>query len=98
MNINKEDYKALRSWLKKTYGHETEIEITHRDKQITGYMYGNNECFDANEFYQFLLTEYSLYKTYYEIPEGCDDLGSLDYNNPYGLIDVNAHYYIDYVI
>lgn len=88
----------LKLWLEKQYGKGTEATINYEDKQITGTMYGNDECFDTNDFYQFLLTDNTLYKAYYEIPDGCEDLGSLDYNNPIDLRDINMQYYIDYVI
>ena len=88
----------LKMWLEKKYGKGAEVTINFEDKQITGTMYGNDECFDTNNFYQFLLTDNALYKAYYEIPDGCEDLGSLDYNNPIDLRDIDMQYYIDYVI
>ena len=88
----------LKLWLEKQYGKGTEATINYEGKQIVGTMYGNDECFDTNDFYQFLLTDNTLYKAYYEIPDGCEDLGSLDYNNPIDLRDIDMQYYIDYVI
>ena len=88
----------LKLWLEKQYGKGTAATINYEGKQIVGTMYGNDECFDTNDFYQFLLTDNTLYKAYYEIPDGCEDLGSLDYNNPIDLRDIDMQYYIDYVI
>ena len=92
-------YKDLKAWMDRKYGASSaEITITHRGKTYTGHMYGNDECFDGNEFYQYFLTADSLLKMYYNIPDGCEDLSNIDYSAPYDVRDADAQYWIDYVI
>lgn len=88
----------LKKWLEKTYGETEAITIMYEGKAYTGYMYGNDECYDGNDFYQYFLTDSTLYKAFYDIPDGETDLGNLDYDNPVDLQDADAQYYIDYVI
>jgi len=96
--MNKKEFTALKNWMEEQYGKGTETTINYEGKQITGIMYGNDECWDMNDFYQYLLTGDALFKAYFEVPEGCEDLGSLDYNNPINLKDADAQYFIKYVI
>lgn len=95
--MNKE-FTALKNWMENQYGKIEQCTITFNSKEYTGYMYGNDECWDCNNFYQYFLTEDALYKAYFEVPEGCEDLGSLDYDNPIDLKDVDAQYFINYII
>lgn len=96
--MNKKEFTALKNWMEEKYGKSELYTITFEGKEYTGYMYGNDECWDMNDFYQYFLTEDALYKAYFEVPEGCEDLGSLDYNNPINLKDADAQYFINYVI
>jgi len=89
--------KKLKNWLEKQYGKTEKTEIVYEGKTYTGYMYGNDECYDCGRFYQYFLTNNTLYKAFYEIPDGETDLGNLDYDNPIDLIDADAQYFIDYV-
>ena len=90
--------KELKKWLEKTYGEAEATTIMYEGKAYTGYMYGNDECFSGNDFYQYFLTDDTLYKAFYSIPDGETDLGNLDYDNPVALQDADAQYFIDYVI
>ena len=89
--------KKVESYLKERYGEGGEVKVEFEGKEITGVMYGDDECFEMNDFYQYLLTKDTLYKAFYEIPNDNDDLGSLDYENPTGLEDV-TEYYKEYVV
>lgn len=91
-------YNDLKSWMERKYGQTTEETITYDGKTYTGYMYGNDECFDGDEFFQYFLTADALLKMYYTIPDGCDDYGEIDYSAPYDVRDADAQYWIDYVI
>jgi hypothetical protein len=90
--------KDLKKWLERNYGATKETEIEYDGRTYKGYMYGNDECFECNDFYQYFLTNGTLYKAFFEIPDGETDLGNLDYDNPIDLQDADAQYYIDYVI
>lgn len=94
----KKEMESLKEWFEKEYGVSSETEIAYEGQTYTGYMYGNDECFDCNEFYQYFLTEDKLYKAYFQIPDDDADFGNIDYEHPYKLIDADAQYYIDYVI
>jgi len=92
-------YNELKAWMDGNYGQSSaEITITCNGKTYTGHMYGNDECFDGNEFYQYFLTADSLLKMYYNIPDGCEDLSNIDYEAPYDVRADDAQYWIDYVI
>lgn len=92
-------YNELKAWMERQYGaSKAEINITYDGKTYTGHMYGNDDCFDGNEFYQFLLTDTALLRIYYDIPEGCTDFGTIDYGAPYDVRADDAQYWIDYVI
>ena len=94
-------YNELKAWMEEKYGvSRTETTITFDGKTYTGHMYGNDECFAGDEFYQYFLTDNALLRMYYHIPEGCFDLGSdaIDYDAPYKVEDADAQYWIDYVI
>lgn len=54
---------------------------------------GDNECFDGNEFYQYVLDDEKLYKAYFDIAnpdtgEQYDALDNVDYTKAYRLEDV----------
>ena len=92
-------YNELKAWMERKYGPTTtEDTITCDGETYTGYMYGNDECFDTDEFYQYFLTPDALIKMYYAIPEGCEDYGNIDYYKPYDLRDADAQYWVDYLI
>lgn len=49
---------------------------------FTGILFGDDECFDGDSFYQWLIDgNRNLYKVYYDIPEGVA-LDCLNYNEP----------------
>ncbi len=53
------------------------------------YMVGNDECFDLDEFYQYGITDDNhLLKFYFDLPGGLDDLGNVDYDHAYRVVDV----------
>ena len=93
------NFEALKNYFSAKYGESQETTITFDNEDYTGIMFGNDECFDCNDFYQyFLTTDGKLYKFYFEIPEGTEDFGNLDYDNPTNAEDADAQYWIDYVV
>ena len=96
----KKSNKELKTWMERQYGTSPKTTITYNGKTYTGHMYGNDECFVGDEFYQYFLTDDALLKLYYHIPEGCTDLGSaaIDYDAPYMVCVKDVQYWIDYVI
>jgi hypothetical protein len=94
-------YSQLKAWMDEKYGvSKAETTITYNGKTYTGYMYGNDECFEGNEFYQYFLTDDALLRLYYHIPEGCYDLGSaaIDYDAPYDVAVDDAQYWISMIM
>lgn len=54
-------------------------------------MVGNNECFNADEFYQYVLCEDRLYKAYFEMEDEDGnplDFQDIDYDNAYRIEDI----------
>lgn len=53
---------------------------------------GNDECFDGDEFYQYVLADDKLYKAYFEIPTDDDGeelgLDDVDYTHAYKIEDI----------
>lgn len=46
---------------------------------IIGDMYGNCECFDCNDFYQYVVTSDGVYKAYYD-DDNVTDVEDIDYS------------------
>jgi len=97
-----EGYNEIKAWMEDRFGvvSSRETTITYNGKTYTGHMYGDDGCFVGDEFYQYLLTNDALLTLYYNIPEGCFDLGSaaIDYDAPYKVCVEDAQYWLDYVI
>lgn len=92
-------YSNLKTWMDNHYGGSSaEATVTCKGKTYTGHMYGNDECFDTNGFYQYFLTAEELLKMYYDIPEEYNDFGAIDYSAPYDVRVDDAQYWVDYVI
>ena len=95
----KKSNKELKAWMDRKYGTSSaEVTITHNGKTYTGHMYGNDECFDGNEFFQYFLTDDALFRMYYNIPDECEDLSNINYKTPYDVRAEDAQYWLDYVI
>ncbi len=93
------NYQVLKKWMESRYGESLETTVNYNGEQIIGIMYGNDECFDVNEFYQYLLTaDGNLYKAYFDIPVDTEDLSNLDYENPYSMKEEDINYWIDFII
>jgi len=92
-------YNELKAWMEEKFGpSSTETSIAFNGKTYTGHIFGNDECFNGNEFFQYFLTDDALLKLYYHIPEGCTDFGTIDYNSPYKVRAEDVQYWLDYVI
>lgn len=89
----------LKKWMDVKYAeNNTRETIEYNGEIYIGYMYGNDECFDQNDFYQYFLTNKGLLKMYFVIPDGCEDYGDIDYSNPCNVRDDDAQYWIDHII
>ncbi len=92
-------YNKLKAWMEEKYGvSRAETSITYNGKTYIGHMYGNDECFAGDEFYQYFLTDTELLTMCFKIPDGCYDLSDIDYDAPYKVRAEDAQYWIDYVI
>lgn len=92
-------YNEIKAWMERQYGESsTETTVTCNGKTYIGHMYGNDGCFEGDEFYQYLLTDNALLRLYYDIPEGCEDFNNINYKTPYDVRTEDAQYWLDYVI
>lgn len=64
-------------------GFEVENEITVKCDgiEVTGIMFGDDECFEDDEFFQFIYSDGKIYKVFYDAEE--TDLDCIDYTEPY---------------
>ena len=92
------DYSKLKEWMERKFGASPKTTIMYNGKTYTGHIFGNDDCYDGNEFFQYFLTEDALLKLYYHIPDGCTDFNAIDYSAPYKILADDAQYWIDYVI
>ena len=79
------NYDLLKKGLENLYDEGSKCQIYFEGKKIEGIMYGNNECFSCNDFYQLLLTKEKLLICFYDIEDekGNEiDLEDIDYDNP----------------
>jgi len=91
-------YNEIKAWMDRQYGASRKTTIMYNGKTYTGHIYGNDACFDGDEFYQYFLTDNALLRMYYNIPDGCEDLNNINYKTPYDVRAEDAQYWLDYVI
>lgn len=61
------------------YGSPEHMTVTAENGDyIIGDMYGNNECFDCNDFYQYIVTSDGVYKAYYD-DDNVTNVDEIDY-------------------
>ena len=65
------------------------------NKEMEIIMLGSDECFDVDEFYQYVIDEKGhIYKAFYnyidENGNQLDDLGDIDYDRPYRIEDITG--------
>lgn len=74
------------------YGAGYNITVTIDNKTIRGTMYGNDECFDCNDFFQILVSEDGARacKCFYAI--NSSDFGDIDYTAPRSTEDITNEY------
>lgn len=71
-----------------------EITVTDGVNTIKGIVFGDNECFEGNRYYSFILCSNKLYKAYYdeEVVGEVEELDMIDYENAYEILDVTEEY------
>lgn len=66
-------------------------EIKFDGKTYIGTMFGSDECFDLNGFYQYFAEDETLYKCYFNFHDEdgneYEDLGDVDYKHPVEMIE-----------
>lgn len=93
--LNEIDCEKFHVFFEGSYGKGATMTITTEDgNTISGLMYGNDECFNVNEFYQVLVSGGKVYECYYQIPNDDDDgdLSNIDYEHPYRVDDCTGKY------
>ena len=83
------------NYFKETYGAGVEMTVTTECGIVLhGVMYGNDECFDLNDFYQVLVSDGKIYYCFY-LFDGLDenmDLSNIDYGHPWKIEEVTNKY------
>ncbi len=93
--ISDTDGEVFNDFFKERYGKGITMTVTAADeKTISGLMYGDDECFNVNEFYQVLVSDGKVYECYYQLPNDDDDgdLSNIDYEHPYRVDDCTSKY------
>lgn len=80
---------SIGEFLQKKYGEGTQTTVYFREFYISGIMYGNDECFDGDNFYQYLVSRDEkghehCYKCYYTANVPLDEI---DYTRSYYIED-----------
>lgn len=84
------DEEYFNEYFKDECGPGTAMSVTTEDgKTISGIMYGNDECFYGDEFYQVLVSGGKVYACYYALTDD-NDLGNIDYTHPYRVDDCTS--------
>lgn len=80
-------------FLKGLYGEGREVSIHKNELRVNGIMYGDDECFDSNDFYQYFVSDSGvLYKVYYDISESTK-LDTIQYENPDAIERLEEDYF-----
>lgn len=88
------NYNQITTWMHAHYGDGADYAVTCDGTKYTGKMYGDSECFDVNEFFQYIVTpDGKLLEAYYKVPKD-QDLEEIDYDHPYRVDTVDAEYVI----
>ena len=99
-NYNNSFLFSARKRLSALYGDGNSISISISGRVKSGYIFGNDECYRGDLFYQiFLSDDASVYRVYYDIPE-CDDIDlafdMIDYSCPYDYDNITDEYLLLY--
>ena len=86
--------EKIANWLEKEYGDGGAVKL---EDGRTGIMYGNDECYEVYEFYQYIIIGDMLYRAYYDVDD-VEDLDRIDYTKPYRIDEEDIDYLCDYVI
>ena len=66
--------KTYNEYFAKKYGKGEEIAVQAEGQEIEGLMYGNDECYEGDRFYQVLVTGDRVYHAYYTITDDVEDV------------------------
>lgn len=86
------------NYFEEIYGKGTEMTVTtETGETISGMMYGNDECFVLNEFFQILVSGEKVYRCFYcldQFRQSDDywDLGNIDYEHSYRVEECTSEY------
>ena len=82
--------EKLNKYYTDLYGKGSPVDIVFENKRYTGTMYGNDECFDIDQFYQIVVADGKSYKFYYDADNVKNyDLSNIDYDNPLEIVEEN---------
>ena len=87
--------ELFNKWLEENYGElrkfplqKLTVELKNGDNENYDKIriVGNAECWDGDEFYQYMVTDDKIYKVYYNVQPD-QELDMIDYTKAYKIVD-----------
>lgn len=87
--------ELLNKWLEENYGELRKfplqkLTVESENGDVENYdkirIIGNEECWDGDEFYQYMVTDDKIYKVYYNVQPD-QELDMIDYTKAYKIVD-----------
>lgn len=89
------DYNLQKKALEILYaGEGRETEVNFEGEKIKGIMFGNDSCFEGDNFYQWLLTKEKLLYCFYNIEDENGnqiELDNIDYSKPVNIVEYDIN-------
>lgn len=88
--------ELLNKWLEENYGELRKfplqkLTVESENGDIENYdkirIVGNEDCWDVNEFYQYMVADDKIYKVYYNVQPD-QELDAIDYTKAYKIVDI----------
>lgn len=88
--------ELFNKWLEGNYGELRKFPLQNLtvecgDGDIENYdkirIVGNAECWDGDEFYQYMVNDNKIYKVYYNV-QSDQELDMIDYSKAYKIVDI----------
>lgn len=81
--------EKIKKWAEEKYTHGRKLESVFLPEDVTvegeiykgAIVFGDEDCFDSGDFYQYLLYGDKLYRAYYNCDD-VEDLCDIDYSTP----------------
>ena len=82
--------EKLRKYFENMYGEGIPYSAVIDGVRYEGLRYGNDECFDIDQFYQVVVSGDKAYKFYYDADDAPNnDINNIDYDNPLDIVELD---------